>query len=429
MRDTGDDAGTSAAVESSPVVSRIAESFVRLGLELARHDPASLAYYVGPAPLADEAEAAPRPLADIRFAALPLVAQLETLDAPGRDDEAQRRAALILELQALTARAELLDGVAMSFADEAWLLHGVELPPFDEAVIAEAHARLDELLPGTGPLAERLASFRRAHAVPAERRDTVFRAALAEARRRTAAAMELPAGEQVEVEWVTGQPWRGRTEYLGEGVSRVLLPADATATVSELLDLATRYAYPGLHVAYTIGDARWAMDRGWIEHTLALRYSPRGFLVDAAAAIAADVAFPGADRLAFERDVLYPLAGLDPAGAADYDAVRPWIAALEAAHAQAASLYLGGELDAGQAAAWLAEKALLAPADAERAIRRIDALRAGVLADVVARSTLRSHVTANGTAAPGEVWRRYEALITGLQSLSTLTSAPTAATP
>lgn len=66
-----------------------------------------------------------------------------------------------------------------------------------------------------------------------------------------------------------------------------------------------------------------------------------------------EVAFPGQERLRFERDVLFPLAGLNPARAADYAKIRGLVEQLAYAHNEAARRYLNCELDRAAAVEWL----------------------------------------------------------------------------
>ena len=64
----------------------------------------------------------------------------------------------------------------------------------DESAFADAHARLDELLPGEGSLAERYQGWRNESAVPRDQIERVVTAVIAEARAWTARLVELPAG-------------------------------------------------------------------------------------------------------------------------------------------------------------------------------------------------------------------------------------------
>ena len=66
-------------------------------------------------------------------------------------------------------RPAKLAGEAIGYADEVEACYGVRPARVEEDVLREAHRLLDEVLPGTGPLAERLVAWREAHAVPVDR--------------------------------------------------------------------------------------------------------------------------------------------------------------------------------------------------------------------------------------------------------------------
>ena len=50
---------------------------------------------------------------------------------------------------------------------------------------------------------------------------------------------------------------------------------------------------------------------GWIEYSIYPLYSPMSLLAEGSANYGINVAFPVEERLAFEKEVLFPLAGLD----------------------------------------------------------------------------------------------------------------------
>jgi hypothetical protein len=119
--------------------------------------------------------------------------------------------------------------------------------PGDEAVYALAHAELDLLLPGDGPLLERYAAYRRAQAVPAERLAEVVREVSALLRERTRRAFPLPLEERVEYEVVSGRPWSGFNSWTAGFVSRVAVNADLPVGLGALPALLAHEAYPGHH--------------------------------------------------------------------------------------------------------------------------------------------------------------------------------------
>lgn len=407
------DADAAVSSDVYPVLSDIAEDYVRLALELAQHDPVFLAGYAGPDEWRVEAEASPRSLLDIRFTALPLIARLEALDIPETDTLAlERRDYLARQLQALTIRAEVLDGREISFDEELRLLYGIEPPEWSETTFQEVLTRVADALPGEGPLGDRILAFRRSLVVPADRVDTVFAAALEEVRRRTTRFLELPAGESVVVERAEGQPAPVVARYVGNRTSRITLASDLTASVDELLELAIRNAYPGLHTLALLREAALVQRRGWIEHSVSTRYSGQAFVVGALSAYGAELLFTEEERRAFERDVLYPLAGLDPALADSHLEMLALFRQLEPATGEAAVRYLGGELTSDEAARWLMTYALMTPEQARRRVAIFDAYRGDVLATSRGRRAVAAYIEANGgTAAdPGRRWALFREL-------------------
>jgi hypothetical protein len=109
----------------------------------------------------------------------------------------------------------MLSGEKMSFADEAYALFGIrpELKPLSD--YDPILARIDALVPGTGPLTPRIAAFKTGFVIPKDRLEPVIAAAIAECRRRTAEHIALPANERFTLAFVGDKPWSGYNYYLG----------------------------------------------------------------------------------------------------------------------------------------------------------------------------------------------------------------------
>ena len=164
------------------VTDTVAERYVRLGLQLGRQVEGVVDAYVGPPELAAAVEAAP-PL-DPRA----LVAEAETL--LDELDEGWLRD----QVRGVRTYAGILAGESLSFADEAEGCYGVRPSFTDEAVFAAAHERLEELLPGSGPLAERREHWKNSMLVPTDRLEQTTAAVIDEARAQTLALVDLPDG-------------------------------------------------------------------------------------------------------------------------------------------------------------------------------------------------------------------------------------------
>lgn len=335
-----------------------AADYVRLVGALGRHDADSVEAEGAPgAPAAAE----DLPLAQIAGQAGDLAVQLRTLPPAVDADDALRRRHLIEQLDAVAIRAREVAGSNLRDADVERLLGAwVLADPAGEAPGEQAtRAALDRLLPGHGPLGARLETFDSRFLVPPPRLEAVFDRALRECRTRTLDHLRLPAGEGVTVRYVTNRPWSGYSRYLGGGHSQIDVNTSLPLTVDRVLELACHEGYPGHHAYNAVRDERLVSGRGWLEFTVLPVFSPEGFAAEAAASMATRLVFTDDERAAFERDVLFPLAGLDHSDVARYLAVARLREQLEPAIASVISGYLSGRLDIIEAGWALADRAAM----------------------------------------------------------------------
>jgi hypothetical protein len=124
------------------------------------------------------------------------------------------------------------------------------------------------------------------------------------------------------------------------------------------------------------------------------------------------MAFPADERLAFERDVLFPLAGLDPATAASYYQVQELMARVNYAGNEAARLYIDGDVDADGAVAWLVRYAMYSPGGARQRLRFIDQYRSYVINYNLGLDLVRDFVDFDGAdPATDARWERFMRLL------------------
>ena len=392
--------------ESEPTsLDAAARSYVGLVLALGERDSDSLDSYDGPAEWKNEVQAEHPTLAHIRAAALSLADALKAR-AVDHDDEPRRRF-LVAQLEAIVSRVDVLQGARRAFDEEARLLLGLDPP--DAAGRSEAaedvrpaavRAEIDRLLPGRGDLTARFAAFDRRFVVPSDRLAAVLARAVAGCRAATAAHIALPAGERVEVEYVRDQPWSAFTRYEGRFVSRVLVNTALPLTVDRALDLACHEAYPGHHTIGVLLESRFGERRPeFLVHAL---FSPQSSLHEAAASLAPALAFPEEARVAFERDELFPLAGLDATDAARHVTVSRLVDRLHPLVADVARRYLDGALDFPRAAATLERDALMASPDAT--LKFLNQFRSYAATYTIARDRLSRVVSGS--------WNAYERAVT-----------------
>jgi hypothetical protein len=402
--------------KDSFAMNRAAESYVKLVLAVGQHDADYVDAYYGPPEWRVEAEAHKRPLPEIRAEAEMLIANIAAhalAKDHGDEIERLRHAYLLRQLQSLVARIDLVSGTKMTFDEESKALYDAVAPTYGAAHFQEILDRLEKSVPGEGPLPERVEAFRQRFVIPRERLDAVFKAAVDECRRRTGQHIELPAGESFVVEYVTNKSWSGYNWYKGGFHSLIQVNTDLPIFIDRAVDLACHEGYPGHHVYNALLERHLVRGRGWPEFSVYPLFSPQSLIAEGTANFGIEVAFPGAERTAFERGTLYPLAGLDPSTAERYAEVRDLLQQLGYAGNEAARGFLDGKISRQDAEAWLVRYALMSPERAAQRVRFIEQYRSYVINYNLGQDLVREYIEKRGGTAdhPQQRWDEFAKLI------------------
>ena len=397
---------------ANTAMNPIGESYVKLALDVGGHDPDYVDAYYGPPEWRTAAEGRKRPLAEIRSEAQGLLSRLEALRASLPQDEMLRlrHQYLTSQISSLVARVDMLSGKKLSFDEETRALYDVSVPRYDEAHFQAILDNLDRSLPGEGTLTERYEALREGVAVPRDRVDAVFRAATEECRRRTAGHIPFPEGESFVIEYVEGKPWAGYNWYQGNFKSLIQVNTDLPVYVDRAVDIACHEGYPGHHLYNALLEKELVRGRGWVEASIYPLFSPQSFIAEGTANYGILMAFPGEERVAYERDVLFPLAGLDAGRAARYYQVQSLLRGLSYAANEAARRYLNGEASREQTLAFLQRFGLMNEKRADQQIRFIDQYRSYVINYNVGRDLVQEYIE-RGNPSRDERWNRFERLL------------------
>jgi hypothetical protein len=413
----------SASAEGG-AMNQLAEQYVKLVLALGQHDADYVDAYYGPPEWRREAESPKRPLGEIDSQAASLLAGLAAVSLPaGGEIELLRHAYLTRQLESLRARVSMLQGKTLTFDEESKALYDAVAPTHTEAEFTTTLDALDARVPGPGRLRDRLDRFRARFVIPTERLDATFKAAIEGCRSRTLAHVALPPGETFTVEYVTGKSWSGYNWYQGNYRSLIQVNTDLPIYIDRAIDLACHEGYPGHHVYNALLERALVRDRGWVEYSVYPLFSPQSLIAEGSANYGIEIAFPRADRLAFEREIVFPAAGLDPAGVDEYYAVLSLVDRLSYAGNEAARRYLDGRMDATAAAAWLERYGLYAPARAQQRVRFIDQYRSYVINYNLGKDMVRRFVEseAGPSASADRTWQLFEQLLSSPRLPSGLT--------
>lgn len=343
-----------ATTSATPSVGTLAERYVRLALQMAKHQPSLVDAWLG-AP--EWAAGARRPAGELDRDLAALGEALAAL-TPGDHDGRRRVAYLRGQARALSIAAGRLLGRSPSFHDEAVGSFGYEPPARDAAALDAIRGELDGLLPGRGPLVSRYAAFRSAHAVPPAQVEAVFAAAVTWCRTHSAADLPLPDGESMSVGATDGEGWAGFSRPRDARTTDVWASRAGHVDVAHLLQLAAHEGIPGHHAQHVLAASALVEARGWHERALHPAFGPHRLLAEGAAEVAADRLLPLETRIALCRDTLLPIAGQRRADAGRLVRVERLASMLDVEIAHIAADYLSTSMTTEAVTTRLRDQAL-----------------------------------------------------------------------
>jgi hypothetical protein len=322
-----------------------------------------------------------------------------------------RRRARFLEAQLTAAitRLRMLRGEKLSFDDEAEGLFGVRpqlqpLSAFDPVL-----ARIDRLVPGRGPLADRVDAFQNRFTIPASKLTPVFQAAIAECKARTLRHFPMPPREAFDLKLVNGKSWSGYNYYLGNYKSRIEMNTELPVRIDRAIDLGCHEGYPGHHALNSLLEQKLTRGRGWIEFSVYPLYSPQSFIAEGTANYGIELAFPGRDKVTFEAARLYPLAGLPTADAERFEQLRLALNELSGASMTIAKEFLEGRITEAQSIALRRKYSLVSEAKAKQLTAFAKGYRTYVINYGLGQDMARADV--ERFRSPRAKWRRFEEII------------------
>jgi hypothetical protein len=297
-----------------PAPDGLAHDYLLLALRLDQHVPGLVDGYFGPADLKARAD-----IEELRPAGRLVDDAHALLDRIDRAAAApDRRDWLTRQTHALLVQAEALAGRPLPYLEHVERCFAWRPVRRDERLFDEAAARIDELLPGAGTVAERLATWDERFVIPADRVLELATWLAERFRARASLTFGLPEGEELRIRIVRNQPWTGYNWFDGARRSRVDINADLPLRVAELVHVTAHESYPGHHLEHAWKEAELVDRLGRLESSILLINTPECLISEGLADLGHEFASPRAD----EPDLLvelYERAGLpvaaDPAAA------------------------------------------------------------------------------------------------------------------
>ena len=404
--------------------NNIAENYVKLVLEAGLYDPYFVDAYYGPEewkpePLTDED--AKIPVDELLQKIESLNSELGLIDVNDLDENQKlRHIYLVKQIKAVKGRVEMLGGKKFTFDEETQALYDVVTPDYTidhfEALIQE----LNDFLPGDGAITDRLTEYKKDFIIPKDKLEDVFNVAIEEARKRTLQYIELPGNENFVLEFVSDKPWGGYNWYKGNNFSLIQINTDLPIYIDRAIDLASHEGYPGHHVYNCLLETNMVNLNKWVEFSVYPLYSPQSLIAEGTANYGIEMAFPGEEKIKFEKEVLFPLSGIDPEKADKYYQVLELVSKISYVRNSAAKAYLNGEKSKEETIDWLVKYALRTQEGAEKSLSFIEAYRSYIINYNVGLDMVRDYMERNGENTEEQKWERFEYLISTPQVPSNL---------
>jgi hypothetical protein len=401
------------ALGCSAEMSDLSERYVKLVLAVGVHDADYVDAFYGPPEWRTAAAEQRRGIAELDADAASLLQALaDDVPSPGADEiERLRHRYLTTQLESLRARLRMLRGERLTFDEESAALYDAVAPVHTEEEFQTVSRQLDDRLPGSGPLLDRYQAFRNRFEIPKERLSAVLAAAIDGCRSRTLEHVALPPTESFTIEYVTNKSWSGYNWYQGNYRSLIQINTDLPIYIDRAIELACHEGYPGHHVYNVLLEQHLTRERGWQEFSVYALFSPQSLIAEGTANYGIEVAFTEAERRRFERDVLFPAAGIDASSVDDYYDVLELVEKLSYAGNEAARRYRDGGIDAAAAARWLETYALYSPDRAAQRVRFIDQFGAYVINYNLGKDLVARYIERHAGADPARRWSEFAKLL------------------
>ena len=399
----------------SEKLNALAVKYVQLGLDIGRYDEVFIDAYYGPDSLKPTTpKAVTFPKDSLLNAVSQLQNEFDLFLKHTKDDTLHMRAEWIYgQLTAFGRRIKIFSGELASFDEESKELFGVVAPVHDEKYYQTMVLQLDSLLPGKGTVQDKFQNLSNRFIIPKEKLDTVFKAAIAECRKRTLEHYKLPETENFVLEFVNNKPWGGYNWYKGNYQSVIQINTDLDIFIDRAIDVGSHESYPGHHVYNMLLEKNLYRDKGWVEISMYPLFSPQSLIAEGSANYGIEVVLPGDDKVEFTKNILLPLAGLDTTGITLYFKALAIKGKLNFARNEVGRGLLNKTMDEKEALRWLKDYCMLNDETAKKSITFIEANRSYIINYNYGMELVGNYIEAHGgdASAPDKRWKLFSWLL------------------
>ena len=402
-------------------LDEIANKYVKLVLASGQYDTDLVDAYYGPEKWKPKSkDGQTLPYEELKWQTTSLLNQIKEIDDMGFSKlKLLRYQFLNKQLQAMRTKLDMLAGKNFPFDVESLRLYDVVAPQTELYVYDSLLERLSKQVPGEGDLSARYEAYSKAFIIPPDKLDAVFQAALNESRKRVKEHLDLPKNENFVIEYVTDKPWSAYNWFKGDAQSLIQLNTDHPVFIDRAIDLACHEGYPGHHVYNVMLEKNLVKARKWNEFQVYPLFSPQSFIAEGSAIYGIEMAFDYNERIEFEKNTLFPLAGLDSSKVEEYYEIQMLRKSLRASGVDIARAYLSNQIDHDTAIAYIKKYLQFSTARAEQRLSYYDRYRSYVINYSLGEEFVRRYIEDELDSTKSK-WELFNEILSTPRTASTL---------
>lgn len=171
----------------------------------------------------------------------------------------------------------------------------------------------NQALPGTGNIRDRYNAWYERNKLSKENVDLIKEIVtnvLSEVHKRTQTFFDLPEGEGIEIQTVTGKKWGAANWYLGNFRSLMELNIDLPINLFSLLHLMSHEVYPGHHTEFSLKEKYLLRELKYSEQLIFIINSPQLVISEGIAEMAFEMIFTPEEAAKWLEENLYAKLGI-----------------------------------------------------------------------------------------------------------------------
>ena len=240
------------------------------------------------------------------------------LDELAKENNTPRVNFLRSHMNSLKMRTEMLLGAQFSFQEMTRGLYGLTAPEYPEEMFADVLDELNQVLPGKGSLLERVESFRQKMVVPSNKLAATMTSAVEAFHDIAVERMGITKDSAPRLSFYGFGPHRKGLELDGYVYDwewdrinwEIVFSTDHAFAIDDIISFSCHEVEPG-HLTFIGLRTKAAYENGCPELAVIAQFNESSAFIEGAARMSIDLCLPGEELFAFERDLLFPLAGID----------------------------------------------------------------------------------------------------------------------